>query len=68
VLWKDGSTSCVSLKDLKELHPMQVAKYAVAKEIAHEPAFAWWVASVLRRRNRIISAAQTKYAQTVKKP
>lgn len=68
VLWKDGSTSWVSLKDLKESHPIQVAEYAVAREIAHEPAFAWWVPSVLRRRNRIISVvAKTKYARTDQK-
>ena len=67
VLWKDGSTSWVSLKDLKESHPIQVAEYAVAKEIAQEPAFAWWAPSVLRRRNRIISAAKTKYARTDQK-
>jgi hypothetical protein len=64
VLWKDGSTSWVPLKDMKESHPVQVAEYAVAREIAHEPAFAWWVSAVLRRRNRIISAAKTKYART----
>lgn len=67
VLWKDGSTSWVPLKDLKESHPIQVAEYAVAKEIAHEPAFAWWVKSVLRRRNRIISVAKTRYARTDQK-
>lgn len=67
VLWKDESTSWVALKDLKESHPIQVAEYAVAREIAHEPAFAWWVSGVLRRRNRIISAAKTKYARTNEK-
>ena len=67
VLWKDGSTSWVSLKDLKESHPIQVAEYAVAKDIAQEPAFAWWTSSVLRRRNRIISAASTRYARTDQK-
>lgn len=67
VMWKDGSTSWVPLKDLKESHPIQVAEYAVAKGIAHEPAFAWWVSSILRRRNRIIGVAHTKYARTDQK-
>jgi hypothetical protein len=67
VLWKDGTTSWIALKDLKESHPIQVAEYAVARELTHEPAFSWWVPQVLRRRNRIISAAQTKYARTDQK-
>jgi Reverse transcriptase (RNA-dependent DNA polymerase) len=67
VLWKDGTTCWVPLKDLKESHPIQVAEYAVAHELTHEPAFAWWVSQVLKRRNRIISAAQTRYARTDQK-
>jgi hypothetical protein len=29
--------------------------YAVANNIVEEPAFKWWVANVLRRRNQIVS-------------
>lgn len=67
VQWKDGSTSWLPLKDLKESHPIQVAEYAIAHKIAHEPAFAWWVNTVLRRRNRIIAAQKTRYARTNQK-
>ena len=45
--WKDG--------DLKESHPLQVAKFAFAAQIADEPAFNWWVSWVLKKRDRIIS-------------
>ena len=52
--WKDRSTNWVSLKDLKEAHPVQTAEYAIAAKIAMEPAFAWWVPYTLKKRNRII--------------
>eukprot|EP00804_Cyclotella_cryptica_P029418 CCRYP_013348-RA/>CCRYP_013348-RA protein AED:0.42 eAED:0.42 QI:0/0/0/1/0/0.5/2/0/176 len=47
--WKDGSTSWQKLSDLKESHPLQVAEFAFAAQIADEPAFNWWVSWVLRR-------------------
>jgi hypothetical protein len=37
--WKDGSTSLQKLADLKESHPLQVAEFAFAAQIADEPAF-----------------------------
>ena len=39
--WKDGSTNWVSLKDIKESYPVQVAEFALATCISMEPAFAW---------------------------
>eukprot|EP00804_Cyclotella_cryptica_P015837 CCRYP_006340-RA/>CCRYP_006340-RA protein AED:0.27 eAED:0.33 QI:64/0/0/1/0/0.33/3/0/257 len=39
--WKDGSTSWQKLSDLKESHPLQVAEFAFAAQIADEPAFNW---------------------------
>ena len=62
VSWRDGSSDWVSLKDLKESNPIEVVEYAVANKIAEEPAFAWWVRDVLRRRDRIIKKVKsTKY-------
>ena len=61
VEWKDGSTTWVALKDMKESFPVQVAEYAVASRIAMEPAFAWWTPTVLRRRNRIVAKVKSKY-------
>ena len=57
VEWKDGSTSWVPLKDLKESNPVEVAEYAAANKILSEPAFAWWARYVLRQRDRVIRAA-----------
>ena len=61
VQWKDGSTNWITLKDLKESYPVQVSEYAVAARISMEPAFAWWVPKVLKKRNRIISKLKSKY-------
>ena len=49
VAWKDGSTDWVKLKDLKESFPIKIAEYAIRVNIAHEPAFAWWVHHVSRK-------------------
>ena len=37
--WKDHSTSWEKASNLKKLHPIQVAKYAIVHGIEHEPAF-----------------------------
>jgi hypothetical protein len=61
VLWKDGTSTWVPLKDLKESNPLEVAEYAVANKIAEEPAFAWWVRQALRVRDRSIKKVKSKY-------
>ena len=59
--WKDGITNWVFLKDIKESYPFQVAEFALATRISMEPAFAWWVLYVLKKRNRILAKAKSKY-------
>jgi hypothetical protein len=61
--WKDGSTSWQKLADLKESHPLQVAEFAFAAQIADEPAFNWWVSWVLKKRDRIISLVKRRSAR-----
>jgi hypothetical protein len=61
VEWKDGTSTWVPFKDLKESNPVEIAEYAIANQIAEEPAFAWWVSSVLRKRERIIAKVKTRY-------
>ena len=61
VRWKDGGTDWITLKDIKESYPVQVAEYAVSSRISEEPAFAWWSSSVLKKRNRIIAKTKSKY-------
>ena len=63
VKWKDGTTSWERLADVKESNPVEVAEYAVASSIAHEPAFDWWVPYTLRKRNRMIAVVNQRYAK-----
>ena len=59
--WKDGSSTWIALKDLKESYPVQLAEYVVQSRLAEEPAFAWWVPYTQRKRNRIIAKIKSKY-------
>jgi len=46
--WIDGSMDWVKLSEVKESYPIQLAEYAVANGISHEPAFNWWVHKALK--------------------
>ena len=59
--WKDGSTNWVALKDVKESYPVQLAEFTISNCIAGEPAFAWWVPFVMKKRNRILAKVKSKY-------
>lgn len=62
VLWMDGSTSWERLKDMKESYPVHAAEYAIAHKLDHEPAFRWWIKTVLKHRDRIVAKAKsTRY-------
>ena len=61
VSWKDGTSSWVPLKDIKESNPVEVAEYALANKILEEPAFAWWTRHALRKRDRIIRKVKSRY-------
>ena len=54
VEWKDGSCSWIPLKIIKESNPIEMAEYAVSRNIHLEAAFAWWVPHTIKKRNRII--------------
>jgi hypothetical protein len=43
------------------------AEYAVANRIDDEPAFAWWVHDVIKKRDRIIAKVKSKYWQRTHK-
>ena len=61
VRWKDGTTSWTRLADMKGSFPLETAEYARTNLIDKEPAFAWWVPTVLRKRTSVICGAKTKY-------
>ena len=43
VQWKYGSTTWVTLKDMKNSYPVQLAEYVLHFRIASNPVFAWWI-------------------------
>ena len=59
--WKDGSSTWETLKDVKESYPVQLAEYSHQRMIHDEPAFAWWVPHVIKKKTRIISKVKSKY-------
>jgi hypothetical protein len=54
------------LKDLKDAYPVQIAEYAAANIIVNDPAFNWWVHTVLRKRNRIVVKVKRYWRTTHK--
>ena len=65
--WANGSMDWVRLAEMKEAYPVQVAEYAVANGIAHEPAFNWWVHKAIKRKERLINKVKSKYWRTTHK-
>ena len=61
IQWKDGTTTWEKLKDVKDSYPVQLAEYAHQSCIADEPALAWWVPHVLKKKTHIISKVKSKY-------
>ena len=46
---------------------MQVGEYVIARGIQDEPAFAWWVPYVMRKRDVIVSAVKAHVRRTAHK-
>jgi hypothetical protein len=59
VEWCDGGTAWIELKTMKESNTVEVAEYALANQISHEPAFDWWVRDVICYKKRLIKLSQT---------
>ena len=60
-LWKDGSTTCAPLKDLKESKPVDNAEYVVGGRVSEEATFAWWVTYTLNKRYHIIAKVKARF-------
>jgi hypothetical protein len=65
--WRDGSTTLVTLKGMKQSYPIQVAVYSIANLIDDEAAFAWRVPTLLKKRDRILAKVKSKYWQRTHK-
>ena len=64
---RDGTTTWVSLKDIKESNPIEVAEYVTSRNIQDEPVFFWWVPYTLRKRDRIISSVNSRVRRSTHK-
>ena len=64
VLWEDGSESWLPLAIVKESNPIELAEFAIAKGIEKEPAFAWWVPQVLKKRSHFIQKLRTRVSKS----
>ena len=67
IAWKDGSQQWVPLKIMKESNPVEVAEFAVARNIDKEPAFQWWVPYTLCKRDHIIAGVKARVARITHK-
>ena len=67
VQWKDGTQTWLPLKLMKETYPVEVAEFAMSTGIDREPAFAWWIKTALKQRDRIISGVKARVARTTHK-
>jgi hypothetical protein len=67
VEWKDMTTSWGRLTDLKEINPVEVAEYAVPKNLLDAPDFVWWDPHVLKKCSRIIAAVTKRYHKCTRK-
>jgi hypothetical protein len=61
VKFKDGPEAWTPLKDAKEAFTVPMAEYAVQAKIHLEPAFAWWVPHVLKKREQIVARVKSQY-------
>ena len=61
VEWKNVSTHWITLKDLKESYPVELANDAKEQKIDDKPAFAWWVPHVMQKQKRILEKVKSKY-------
>jgi len=61
VEWSYGGQEWIPLADMKASYPVEVAEYVIQADIATQPAFAWWVRHVLKKRDRIIAKVESKH-------
>jgi hypothetical protein len=61
VEWKDGTKIWERLANLKKSNPVEVAEYAVSKNLLDAPDFVWWDPHVLNNRSRIIADVTNLY-------
>ena len=67
VCWKDGTESWVTLMDMKQSHPVEMAEFTMVRGISDKAVFAWWVPYTQRKRDVILSSVKTCIQKTTHK-
>jgi len=67
IQWKVGEPTWVPLKDLKKSNPIELAEYALSRQLQDKPAFRWWVKDVIRKRDNFIGKVKSRYWKTTHK-
>jgi hypothetical protein len=60
----NGLPQWIALNIVKESNPVQVVEYAIARDIADEPVFAWWIPYTLHKCNVIFLAMNSRLWKT----
>ena len=63
ILWRDGTSSWIPLKDMKEANPLEVAEYATLHGLGNHPVFAWWVPHTMKKSKVIIKQVSHRLAK-----
>ena len=63
VRWKGGNTDWVTLKELKDPHPAQLADCVFSNSPQEEPASTWWLPHVHKKRKAIVNEVKSKSFQ-----
>ena len=66
--WVDGGQSWVPMKDAKASNPVELAEFAISRKVHKEPAFAWWIPTVMKKKQRIVSKVKNnrRHRKTMK--
>ena len=67
VKWADYSESLISLKYMKEAHPVILVKFSKAHDISDNPSFECWVPYTLRKQDVILSNVKARIRKTTQK-
>ena len=59
-----GRVDIMAAAQGNETNPVDTAKYAFDNRIIEEPAFDWWAAHVLKKRQRLIKMSQSRHKRS----
>ena len=65
--WKYGCSNCISIKDLKNSYPVELADYSIKHNINDNTDFSCWVPNVRNKMTAIIVNVNSKYWQRMHK-